>query len=548
MATGVSTDPISPLAYINSVGAAQVLESLSAYQSLQDPDARYNAMVNNLIVDGQGNTLDGFFAQDTVWRGSDFYNFTFANGTSISYTVQAQIQSAAQPFNFTDGNELYNFLCNTTQSSTTTSKKSTAVRRDTASSNPSAPVTYPVPVMREAYNTIVGYYPDDYGLEDVAVLGVPTFETSGSGLPDDVLYNFAVTAEWFVQNATQNDGKKKIIIDVQNNGGGVVVSGYALLSVFFPNETIYSGTRFRAHEAMDFIGTIFNYGNNSDNSEASNYGLVVTDLVQPDQTSTFENWDEVYGPYTEAGVPVSALMAEFHFADDANPVSDPINIDGEGGELNARTPPFAPEDIIILTDGRCSSTCTIFVDQMVSKGVRTVAVGGRPRAGVMQAIGGIKGSEVLDLSDIDSMATTAASLLADSISSGSPILSDQNQTRFSEVNPIPLIDFPMPISGSLNYLNTYTADDETTPTQFTYEAANCHIFYTAETLYQPSTTWALAANATWGSAQCVGGIQPNTNLGEYDEEDDTSTTSSSSSSSDLSTALGLLLALGSGLS
>lgn len=546
MAKGVTTDPISPLAYINSVGAAQVLESLSAYQNLQDPDARYNAIVNNLVIDGQGNTQSDFFAQDAVWRGSEYYNFTFANGTSKSYTVQAQILSTAQPFNFTDGNELYDFLCNTTQSSTTTSKRSTAVRRDTASSTPSAPALYPVPVMREAYNTIVGYYPDDYGLEDVAVLGVPTFETAGSDLPDDVLYNFAVTAEWFVQNATQKDGKKKIIIDVQNNGGGVVVSGFALLSVFFPNETIYSGTRFRAHEAMDFIGTIFNYGNNSNNSEASGSGLVVADLVQPDQESTFNSWNEVYGPYTEAGVPVSALMAEFDFADDANPVNDPINIDGEGGELNARTPPFAPEDIIILTDGRCSSTCTIFVDHMVSKGVKTVAVGGRPRAGVMQAIGGIKGSEVLALTDIESMATTAASLLADSISSGSPILSDQNQTRFSEVNPISLADFPMPISGSLNYLNTYTADDDTTPTQFRYEAANCHIFYTAETLYEPSTTWALAANATWGSAQCVGGIQANTDLGEYDEDDDTSTTSTSSS--DLTTALGLLLALGSGLS
>ncbi|KAE8548931.1 hypothetical protein EYB25_009314 [Talaromyces marneffei] len=539
------TAPMSPLAYINNIGAAHALESLSVYQNLQDPDARYNAMVNNLVIDGQGNSLGGLFAQDTVWRGAEFYNFTFANGTSQQYTVQAQIRSPAQPFNFTDGNELYTFICTSTQSSTTTSKRSTVVARvDTSSSTPSAPALYPVPVMKEAYNTIVGYYPDDAGLEDVAVLGVPTFETSGSNLPDDVLYNFAITAEWFVQNATQKDGKKKIIIDMQNNGGGVVVSGYALLSVFFPNETIYSGTRFRAHEAMDFIGTIFNYGNNSDNSTVSRYGLAVNALVQPDQTSTFQNWDEVYGPYTEAGIPVSALMAEFNFADEANPVSNPINIDGEGGELNARTPPFAPENIIILTDGRCSSTCTVFVDHMVSKGVKTVAVGGRPRAGVMQAIGGVKGSEVLGLTDVESMATTAASLLADSISSGSPILGDKNQARFSEVNPIPLTKFPMPISGSINYLNTYTAYDDTTPTQFTYEAANCHIFYTAETLYKPSTTWALAANSTWGSAQCVGGIQANTDLGEYDENNETTT----STSSGLSTALGLLLALGSGLS
>lgn len=49
---------------------------------------------------------------------------------------------------------------------------------------------------------------------------------------------------------------------------------------------------------------------------------------------------------------------------------------------------YAADDIIILTDGHCSSTCSLFVEMMHQEaGVRTVVAGGRPEYGPMQAIG-----------------------------------------------------------------------------------------------------------------------------------------------------------------
>ena len=49
---------------------------------------------------------------------------------------------------------------------------------------------------------------------------------------------------------------------------------------------------------------------------------------------------------------------------------------------------FAAEDIVILTDGVCSSTCSMFVEMMHNEaGVKTVVVGGRPSYGPMQAVG-----------------------------------------------------------------------------------------------------------------------------------------------------------------
>ncbi|GAE00131.1 peptidase S41 family protein [Paecilomyces variotii No. 5] len=532
---------ISPIAFINGVDSMALIESQSSFELFQDPDARFNDMVQNILLDGQGQEVPAMFTIDNVWRGIDAYNLTFANGTERSYPVAARL---LPPFPYSTGQGFFNDVCDTQKTSQTVSRRRSLTTRSATKRAP-VPHNYPTPVMREAqHNTIAGYYPTHPGLEDVAVLNVPTFETAADDGSWDVAFEFAVTAEWFVGNATK-DGKKKIIIDVSNNGGGVVDSGFALLSVFFPNETIYSATRFRSHPAMNYLGQIFNAGDNPQDPRASNSELIVADIVRPDQNSTFGSWKDLFGPYEEGGIPSSGLMAEFDFADEANPLTDPINTDGLGGDLDARTPPFAPENIIIVTDGRCSSTCTVFTDHMISKGVRTVAMGGRPRNGPMQAIGGVKGSQVLDLAIIEQMVVNASSLLNDSIANGKPILDEQELSHYKQVMPIPLEEFPLPIqSASINFLNSYTTRDEDTPTQYVYEAATCHLFYTPDTLLRPENTWALAANATWGSGICVGGLQLNTGLNTTEVTENKSTSDSNPPSRSRA-VLGLLMALGS---
>jgi hypothetical protein len=179
-------------------------------------------------------------------------------------------------------------------------------------------------------------------------------------------------------------------------------------------------------------------------------------------------------------------------------------------------------------------------------------MGGRPRPGPMQAIGGVKGSQVIDLSEIDTAVTGSLQLLNASMQAGQSILSKENLTLLEQVMPIPLADFPLPLSGSVNYRNAYSQSDDQTPTQFIYEAANCHLFYTPETQINPAITWALAANATWGSGTCVGGVQStpdnsstplaNGGLGTIDKTIDSAVHRPGTLK-----ALGLLLALGSGM-
>lgn len=185
---------------------------------------------------------------------------------------------------------------------------------------------------------------------------------------------------------------------------------------------------------------------------------------------------------------------------------------------------------------------------MVFKGVKTVAMGGRPLPGPMQAIGGVKGSQVLELSGDGSLsqATDMARELAQA--DGAQVLSQQDQSQFDQVMPIPLEDFPLPLSlGSVNYRNTFSQTNDQVPTQFVYEPANCHLFYTLDTLASPEATWALAANAVWGSGSCVGGVQQvqnNSDNGGSDGSDGSDGSGGSGSQDSMRKLLGLLLTLG----
>ena len=50
-----------------------------------------------------------------------------------------------------------------------------------------------------------------------------------------------------------------------------------------------------------------------------------------------------------------------------------------------------------MYDGYCASTCTIFSEFMRQQGdIKTIALGGRPTEGIIQAVGGTKGTNNYD--------------------------------------------------------------------------------------------------------------------------------------------------------
>lgn len=140
---------------------------------------------------------------------------------------------------------------------------------------------------------------------------------------------------------------------------------------------------------------------------------------------------------------------------------------------------------------------------MKRQGVRTITFGGRPQKAPMQGVGGVKGGQSLGINYINGYIQQANVLVADSVSSGNPLLTTAEWQAFNESSP--KTTALLLWSGNLNLRNEYDPDDDQTPLQFVYEAAECRLFYTLANYVERETVWQAAAKAMFGDGQCVQG-------------------------------------------
>ncbi|KAL6886822.1 hypothetical protein GGI43DRAFT_418163 [Trichoderma evansii] len=559
---GAGNKDVSPVTLINGVGAEVFLEQLSQYQALQDPDARYNDMLANVPVGLVGSSSNGAFTGFVSFPGVHEFNLTHANGTQQTIPLNS-INLADGNFTSTTGEELWDAVCAPLNATSDSSSKKfkrddimTDLSKRQAKGELPAPSGYPKPIVKDPFNVLVGYFPDGTSLTDVAVMTVSSFETSGDGIPDDETQLFAKEAQEFVDKAIAA-GKSKIIIDLTNNPGGTVDSGFGLLSIFFPNMTIFSATRIRSVPETQFVfETASRDKDPNDRTVFEGAGFLISELVQPDQKTGFANDSDFLGPFDILGVPSTAISAENNFIL-GNSTSSPINIFGKGGVLNGTEPPYSPEDIIILTDGRCSSTCTIFINHMIPYGVRVVANGGRPHIGPMQGIGGVKGAQVQELSTLSLFIDGANQVVQNATASGKPLFTSKELDAFKDHIPLPLEKLPIRLTtGSVNYRNAFAPFNDEVPTHFIYQPADCRVFYTPAALINPESKWANVADAVWGKGECAFSVAAPPPLLSVDKPSSTSSSKPASTTvaagkkktqSSARKAVGLLLAMAEGL-
>lgn len=106
------------------------------------------------------------------------------------------------------------------------------------------------------------------------------------------------------------------------------------------------------------------------------------DLSDP-QGDKFNTTDEILTPVTLQGDQFTAYIRQ--------PTVPGFTLTGTGDRYNPPPALFKPENIVLLTDGTCGSTCTIFSYLMIFQAnVTTVSVGGRPQVGPMQSVGGVE--------------------------------------------------------------------------------------------------------------------------------------------------------------
>ncbi|KAJ4343282.1 hypothetical protein N0V87_000504 [Didymella glomerata] len=154
---------------------------------------------------------------------------------------------------------------------------------------------------------------------------------------------------------------------------------------------------------------------------------------------------------------------------------------------------FQPNQIVLLTDGLCASTCALFVEMMTQAGVKTVVAGGRPEKGPMQTASGTRGARSYDTYSLDSDMSFARSI------------DDTVDVNLNATVP-EVRDSAIYINYAAFNLRDQIGKSDTTPLQFKYEAADCRIYYTVANIYNMTRLWHdVSAAAFVDSSLCVDG-------------------------------------------
>ncbi|KAK8052192.1 hypothetical protein PG993_003577 [Apiospora rasikravindrae] len=360
---------------------------------------------------------------------------------------------------------------------------------------------------------VTGYFLHELS---TGVLSLPSFSQYG-----DYINNFTQSVQEFIDGAVSN-GLSKIIIDLQQNSGGEVVLVMDTFLRFFPRHEPFAGSRRRSHRLGNILGNATTTWWNTLDPENDNdfedweLGLVdewvITPRVNAETGKNFANWREYAGPKHSHG-------DDFTLVERYN-LSDPIFIyEMFGGNLptdyledtdSMTVEHWDPKDVVLLTDGLCSSACSMFVELMTRKGARTIAMGGRPASGPMQAASGSRGARAYSSDSLDADLAVAG------------IVDEAANQTLPNIPPNAKTRDPGLWSAAYFNLRDQIREDEfrsgdAVPLQFKYEAADCRLYYTLRNLYNMTQQWTDAHDAAWGDgSRCVAGSTGYSTTGQQD--------------------------------
>ncbi|OAL55274.1 hypothetical protein IQ07DRAFT_638970 [Pyrenochaeta sp. DS3sAY3a] len=522
----------SPITQINNQSAENYVQQWSTNFVFHEDHARYNMLFPSQPLQsmgGRGNQFGRSFMPD-----GDYTTVAHENGTVNQFINNAIIDLEAFD-GVSDGESFFARFCNLGPNTSSKRKRSEklnliedvkkSVKNPTKAKRQSnaqaSPTGYPTPEMYHSEGVIGGYYLADQGYTDLAILSVPSFmpETLEGPL------EFQEKVGSFLQDAV-SAGKKKLVIDLRGNTGGMVFLGYDLFKQLFPGEDPYGASQFRANEAFDGVGKALSA---LFDAEGITFEQVLADYKRNGVESTlaaawqsifnwrlpisadnknFTSWEDFFGPHERHNDKFTTVARK----DLNNPFSDDIGLDvtGYGERIKAlnTNQPFTADNIVILQDGGCGSTCAVFAEFMKTQGnVQQVVVGGLPKTGPMQGVAGSKGSQVYSWTQVFYEGYRVYDLLP------------QQQEAMNKTELGKLVHAERPLMRSAYGANGQTQsvinlrdnirmnDKDVTPLEFVYEAADCRFFYTGDMYRNVESVWKKAADARFGSNKdmCVEG-------------------------------------------
>jgi hypothetical protein len=485
----------SPVSTINGEDAVAFLENWSQLGALNDPDSLYNSVFYSKPFAAELPTWQGYF--DGSGRfGYIFPGLTttlgFKNGTTRTYKSVANV--IGDFTGVTDAQTMYEVFCNPSPPPATPPTPPTPT--------PGQPAPgYPEPVVISADFVVSGYFLNSPGNQDVAVLSMLTFEPKVPAEFQSVVQTFLAKAK--------AAGKKKLVIDLSANGGGYILQGYDTFRQLFPQIVQDGYTRYRHSDALLKMAEQYARVIPKDyNPETASNDIINMYESTPNyrydydlDDHSFQSIPQKFGPHEYNGDGFTSII-RWDLNDPLTTINSTygigMEITGYGSRRNF-TQPFPAEDIILLYDGYCASTCTLFSEFMRTQaGVKSIAIGGRPSTGPMQGIGGVKGANNDGYDYIQYLAGLALKYRTPQQ------IKSENWTALTDLN---LLAFNRSSDTSINVRDNILPANlqDGLPAQFVYEPADCRLYYEPEMVRDVTAMWEAAADAAWGTKQCVNG-------------------------------------------
>ncbi|VUC29243.1 unnamed protein product [Clonostachys rosea] len=523
-------DKVSNPSYIFEIEGENVFTYLQKYAAtnsvtgMLDPHADWNQLMYSEATqfgswgaDNKNSMALGGIQTTSIYNGKSLKG-KFSNGTQFEWKYVASSAALFISSNITSGEDLFTVfgLATKEQQEQEEALKKRALANQTTATPQYVPYSsYPKnPIVIQA-NFTRGGVVSGYLLSDnsTGVLSLPSFSSRDDYNEAPEEYSVAVTE--FISQA-RKAGTKKIVIDLSGNGGGNVMLGYDVFRQFFPKKNPDALSRSRATPLFDILGRVVEKsGKLIDGTPETEFLLQLqSDFsnagdLNPNNTLTSDgkhwgSWKDFAGPLKINGDNFTKPWKyDFSLPGNYAPFQT-YNISGYGTNEATFDEAFSPDDIIILYDGYCGSTCSIFSNLMKNVGgVKSVAVGGIPQNGPMQGVAGTRGSQVRQHDSMAQYAELIRSGLLDSKNGSREALRSELGVSLSEIEDIPSTNqAPWKVSMALN-VSTGNLD---VPYQFVYEAANCRLFYTVDMIRDVTVLWEAAAKVAGGdTSACVTG-------------------------------------------
>lgn len=322
-----------PLAKINDVDAVEYLTSLIAPNSdgFLEPHADWNSFMSSPATDIQGYL--GLFQRLLLYPGSDL-KFTFENGTTLETIWLAMYAESEQTGPITTPGDFFNYFVmglipadfEPENPTVWWSEEYNIPLELEDENNEAAPASEPEFDCSSSMGLVVNWcnatgglvtaYPNDpvvvqnglsitgagaisgYILDDIStgVLSIPSFYQDGLS----VLYFFNAIDE-FIGNATEKN-TKRVVIDLQQNSGGLVLLVMTTFQQFFPTLPPYTGSRIRSHHYADVLGTAYTEWwqsldpNSFESQDNAALEWVAVNRINAATGRNFASWAEYFGP------------------------------------------------------------------------------------------------------------------------------------------------------------------------------------------------------------------------------------------------------------